>query len=79
MMDSAAIKLLRPVFTGFLLLSFLAGCSSLRIGTEGIRTAYCGTDQKPGLYAPVEWSRQDTDETIRQTKANNAVYLDMCR
>ena len=62
-----------------LLLAALAGCSSLRIGTEGIKQFYCGTDTKPGAYVPVRWSQRDTDETIAQTKANNAVWVDTCR
>lgn len=62
-----------------LLLAALAGCSSLRIGTEGIKAFYCGTETKPGAYVPVRWSQRDTDETIAQTKANNAVWVDTCR
>ena len=62
-----------------LLLAALAGCSSLRIGTEGIKAFYCGTETKPGAYVPVRWSQKDTDETIAQTKANNAVWVDTCR
>jgi uncharacterized protein YceK len=57
----------------------LAGCSSLRIGTEGIKAFYCGTETKPGAYVPVRWSQRDTDETIAQTKANNSVHSEICR
>ena len=62
-----------------LLLAALAGCSSLRIGTEGIKAFYCGTETKPGAYVPVRWSQRDTDETIAQTKANNSVHSEICR
>lgn len=62
-----------------LLMVSLAGCSSLRIGTEGITAFYCGNDAQPGAYVPVRWSKSDTDETIAQTKANNAVWVKTCR
>ena len=57
----------------------LAGCAkNLPIGTEGIKKFYCGTDVQAGAYVPVRWSIKDTDETIAQTKANNAVYKATC-
>jgi hypothetical protein len=56
----------------------LAGCATNRTGTEGIRAFYCGTETAPGAYAPVRWSVNDTDDTIAQTKANNAVYKATC-
>lgn len=57
----------------------LAGCATNRIGTEGIKAFYCGNDAQPGAYVPVRWSKSDTDETIAQTKTNNAVWKDTCR
>ena len=57
----------------------LAGCATNRIGTEGIKSFYCGTDAQAGAYVPVRWSKSDTDETIAQTKANNAVWVSTCR
>lgn len=56
----------------------LAGCATNRIGTEGIKAFYCGTDTQPGAYVPVRWSVNDTDSTIAQTKSNNAVYKEIC-
>lgn len=56
----------------------LAGCATNRIGTEGIKAFYCGTETEPGAYVPVRWSTKDTDETIAQNKANNAVYKATC-
>lgn len=75
MMASAAIKI---IILSTLALA-LAGCASTRIGTEGIAAFYCGTETKPGAYVPVRWSQRDTDETIAQTKANNAVWVEVCR
>ena len=57
----------------------LAGCATNRIGTEGIKAFYCGNDAQPGAYVPVRWSKSDTDATILQIRANNAVFVDTCR
>lgn len=61
-----------------LVLGALAGCKTLGVGPEAIKSFYCGTDTRPGAYVPVRWSVNDTDETIAQTKANNAVYKATC-
>lgn len=57
----------------------LSGCATNRIGTEGIKAFYCGNDTQPGAYVPVRWSKSDTDATILQIRANNAVFVDTCR
>lgn len=62
-----------------LLIVSLAGCATNRIGTEGIKAFYCGNDTQPGAYVPVRWSKSDTDATILQIRANNAVFVDTCR
>lgn len=71
-MVSAAIKIALACL-------LLAGCATNRIGTEGIKAFYCGAGDEPGAYVPVRWSQQDTDETIAQTKQNNAVWVDVCK
>ncbi|GLI25681.1 hypothetical protein XFLAVUS301_53550 [Xanthobacter flavus] len=48
----------------------LAGCATTT-GT-GATKVYCGA------AAPIRWSHQDTDETIRQAKAANAVGRELC-
>lgn len=54
----------------------LASCASL--------TGSAGTDPLPGAGAfceiarPVTWSSRDTDETILQVKAHNAVGKRLC-
>lgn len=75
---SGGIRLLAPALV---LALGLAGCTlnKTRIGTEGINAFYCGTETKPGAYVPVRWSQRDTDETIAQTKANNAVWASICK
>lgn len=46
----------------------LAGCARMTVsaGTECLR------------WEPIAWSVNDTDETIRQVKAHNAVYQSIC-
>jgi hypothetical protein len=60
----------------------LFGCALNRAPVASQKTIadfYCGNDTQPGAYVPVRWSKDDTDETIAQTKANNAVYTEICR
>lgn len=78
-MSSCAMIKTVAALVGITLLLQGASCSTLRIGTEGIKAFYCGTETKPGAYVPVRWSQRDTDETIAQTKANNAVWVGTCR
>ena len=59
-----------------------SGCSLNRGALATGRTIsefYCGSDTQPGAYVPVRWSRDDSDLTILQTKANNAVYSEVCK
>jgi hypothetical protein len=60
----------------------ISGCSLNRgplASQKTIADFYCGNDAQPGAYVPVRWSKSDTDETIAQVKANNAVYVEICR
>ncbi len=60
----------------------ISGCSLNRgplASAKTINVFYCGSDVQPGAYVPVRWSKSDTDETIAQVKANNAVYTEICR
>lgn len=59
----------------------ISGCSLNRgplASQKTIADFYCGNATQPGAYVPVRWSKADTDETIAQTKANNAVYSEIC-
>lgn len=31
------------------------------------------------LYKPIHWSRLDTDETLKQIKETNAVWVKLCK
>ncbi len=60
----------------------ISGCSLNRgplASSKTINDFYCGTDAQPGAYVPVRWSKSDSDLTIAQTKANNAVWSEICK
>lgn len=40
---------------------------------QSTKSLYCEA------YIPVRWSKSDTDETIAQVKANNAVFTALCK
>ncbi len=48
----------------------LAGCATTT--ASGGRDVFCGA------AAPILWSAADTDETLRQVKAHNAVGRVLC-
>ncbi len=50
----------------------VAGCETTTGGGGKTNAAICT------VLRPVDWSPQDTDETIRQNKANNAVGYEVC-
>ena len=49
----------------------LAGCVTTT-GLNGATSVYCASAK------PMRWSDNDTDETIRQAKAHNAVGKRLC-
>lgn len=56
-----------------LIMPILTGCGTL-MGISGISVVsdYCDTAQ------PISWSGTDSDQTILEVKAHNAVYDDKC-
>lgn len=50
----------------------LTGCVSMTASSE-TKQALC--DQ----FQPLRWSGSDTDETIKQAKEHNAVFVKLCR
>ena len=48
-----------------------------------ILTACAGMTASNGIdcsiYQPIEWSSADTDLTLKQIKAHNAVWVDRCK
>ncbi len=72
----AVLPLLAMLAIGVLL--FLASCAPMTPlrGTSPVPSAV-----KPAAcaeFAPIGWSKNDTDETIRAVKAHNAVYVELC-
>jgi hypothetical protein len=52
-------------------LLILAGCATT--------TASVGTDSVAcSAFEPIQWSKKDTDETIRQVKEHNAAWAVIC-
>lgn len=49
----------------------LSSCATLTAGGETER-ALCSS------FRPITWSTQDTDQTIREVKAHNAVGVSVC-
>jgi hypothetical protein len=59
-----AALLLTPLLT-------LPGCATT--------TASVGTDAVAcSAFEPIRWSKEDTDDTIRQAKAHNAAWKAVC-
>ena len=66
----------------------LAGCLTMTPPATGgisqttqrslVREFYCGAPGGRGAYVPIQLSHKDTAGTIRQAKANNAVYDRVC-
>lgn len=52
----------------------LGGCATTTAsgGTDAPKTVVCK------VFQPISWSSKDTDETIKEVKAHNAVYLALC-
>lgn len=48
----------------------VTGC--VKTTAIGAIDVYCGS------VRPITWSTRDTDQTIREVKANNAVYAKLC-
>ena len=52
--------------------------ATLTLGACAMTTASGGTEVFCRSGEPIRWSRADTDETIRQAKAHNAVGAKLC-
>ncbi|GLK72613.1 hypothetical protein GCM10017643_27290 [Ancylobacter dichloromethanicus] len=67
--SNTALLRLASVLTGTL---FLVGCVTTTAGEGTTGKAVCRS------FRPITWSAQDTDETIAQVKAHNAVWREIC-
>lgn len=74
--------LMMPALTLLLVMPILAGCARTMASVATTDYGLCDdprTEEKwDGLLQPIRWSVNDTDETIRQAKANNAQGLELC-
>lgn len=70
----------KPLLLALMLLAampILSACAKMT-GSGGIEPVQ-GADTFCGVAKPIMWSSQDTDETIREVKEHNAVYVRLCR
>lgn len=74
--------LIAPAMTLLLVTLTLTGCARTMASVATTDYGLCDdprTEEKgDGLLQPIRWSANDTDETIRQAKANNAQGLELC-
>lgn len=73
-------KLLLTPLVLALMLPLLGACATTQMGSGATNTLdfYCGKARTGGAYHPVHWSKTDTDQTISEVKANNAVFKRLC-
>ena len=71
-MQTKSLSAALPLASALIVTLFLAGCTTTTAGSGTTGKAVCNVLQ------PVRWSAADTDETIRQVKANNAAGKVVC-
>lgn len=55
-----------------IVVSVTKGCARMTVSSGAIDRAYCAS------FQPMWWSDKDTDESIEQAKAHNAVGVKLC-
>ena len=60
------------VLSVLLLTLSLAGCAKMTASNVANEHSTCA------ILAPITWSDQDTDDTIRQVRVNNAKWKELC-
>lgn len=66
------------MYSGRALLALTLTAATLTLGGCVTTTASGGTSVFCRSAEPIRWSTKDTDETIRQAKAHNAVGRKLC-
>lgn len=72
---------MRTVFVTLSLASFatiLTGCALLTSLSGPKKPTYDPRPLMCQVFVPIHWSPKDTDDTIKEIKAHNAVWLDVC-
>lgn len=74
---------MRPALALIVTLPFLAACDSptaisdlIRFGGRQVETRTIDTTCE--TMRPITWTDADTDQTIREVKAHNAVFVALC-
>jgi hypothetical protein len=52
---------------------------TLSLGACATTTGSVATDVSCEAFEPILWSQEDTDETIRQIREHNAVWVALCQ
>ena len=56
----------------------LTGCASLTRLNDPIKPEYDPRKTFCQVFTPILWSKRDTDETLKQVKAHNDVWMVTC-
>lgn len=62
----------QTVLAVLFLMLLLSGCVTTTASSVANKHTTCG------ILSPITWSVQDTDDTIRQVKVNNAKWKELC-
>lgn len=73
------MKLSAPALASILILSsILNGCAILTRLNEPPKPTYNPVPVMCDIFVPIKWNKADTDETLKQIKAHNGVWLQLC-
>lgn len=61
-----------------ILSSTLSGCAILTRLNEPPKPTYSPVPAMCEIFVPIKWNKADTDETLKQIKAHNGVWLQLC-
>ena len=67
----------RALVSIVILSSILSGCASLT-SLSGPKPTYNPVPVMCDIFVPIKWNKSDTDETLKQIKAHNGVWLQLC-
>lgn len=67
----------RALASMLILSSTLSGCALLT-SSSGPKPTYNPVPAMCEIFVPIKWSKADTDETLKQIKAHNGVWLQLC-
>lgn len=68
----------RALLSIAILSSILSGCAILTRLNEPPKPTYDPVPAMCEIFVPIKWNKADTDETLKQIKAHNGVWLQLC-